>query len=110
MVDAHQLERYAAHRLDTAGDWIEPSSVPPIFPGTDFISKRESPYAFHLTQQMYRPRDQSKSDYRKKCEPREFWLVTQVVGEHGRYGAGSAIAFQKSAIAQTAIAIGLALE
>src|ERR1700722_4857721 len=28
--------------------WIEPSSVPPIFPGTDFISKRESPYAFHL--------------------------------------------------------------
>src|SRR5271156_5743687 len=28
--------------------WIEPSSVPPIFPGTDFISKHESPYAFHL--------------------------------------------------------------
>ena len=36
---------------------------------------------------MYRPRDQAKSYYRKKCEPRESWLVAQVVGQHGGHSA-----------------------
>src|SRR5579862_5356595 len=88
---------------------IEPSSVPPIFPGTDFISKHESPYAFHLRSRCIahpirpNPINGKSASHANLGSEAKSWA--SMVGT----ALGSAMAFQKSAIKQTAIAPGLAL-
>ena len=90
VVDANQLEIYRAHRLETAANVDRAFERPADFSRYRFHLEARIAVRIPSQEQMYRPRDQRESDYRKNCEPSEFWLVTQIVGEQDGHGGRAA--------------------